>query len=66
MTKAEAIRETAYSEEELIDLALLCAMDKFRKHWHECLAENDMAGAEHYMALTVTYQTMHEEKVVRK
>lgn len=62
MTKDEAIRETAYSEDELIDIALICAMNKFREHWNECLAENDMAGAEHYMALTMAYQTMHEAR----
>ena len=62
MTKDEAIRETAYSEDDLIGIALICAMNKFREHWNECLAENDMEGAEHYMALTMAYKAMHEER----
>jgi hypothetical protein len=61
MTKAEAIKATEYTEADLIDLALLCAKDKFSTLWHKCEHEGDMYDAEHYMNLTLAFKAMREE-----
>ena len=66
MTKAEAIRETGYKEEDLVYIALTCAVNKFQTHWFECESDGDVEGAEHYKKLTTAYNAMRDEMDAKK
>ena len=59
MTKAEAIQNTEYTEQELIKLALTMAAHQ-AKTWRN--GSDDSESWEHYEALTNAFQALADER----
>ena len=60
MTKAEAIRNTEYTENELINLALTMAVQQCKAWRNE---SDDIHSWDHYEALLNAFMAIHEERM---
>lgn len=60
MTKAEAIRNTEYTENDLINLALTMAVQQSRE-WRN--RSEDSESWDHYEALLNAFMAIHEERM---
>ena len=58
MTKAEAIQNTEYTENELINLALMMVVQQC-KNWRN--ESDDIHSWDHYEALLNAFMAIHEE-----
>lgn len=63
MTKNEAIRNTEYTEEQLIDLALAFAIQEMRKFRQEAEKENDAEAFDHYENLRLAFGAIYDERM---
>lgn len=60
MTKAEAIQNTEYTENDLINLALTMAIQHCREWRNE---SEDIESYDHYDALWNAFSAIHEERL---
>lgn len=65
MTKTEAIRNTEYTEKELIDLALMFAIQEMRKYRDQASEEADVEAYDHYENLRNAFSAIHEERIAK-
>ena len=65
MTKTEAIRNTGYTEKELIDLALMFAIQEMRKYRDQASEEADFEACDHYENLRNAFSAIHEEYIAK-
>ena len=65
MTKEEAIRNTEYTEKELIDLALMFAIQEMRKYRDQASEEADIESYDHYENLRNAFSAIHEELIAK-
>jgi len=63
MTKTEAIRNTEYTEKELIDLALMFTIQEMRKYRDQASEEADVEAYDHYENLRNAFSAIYEERV---
>ena len=63
MTKTEAIRNTEYTEKELIDLALMSAITEMKNYRNQASEENDFEAYEHYENLRNAFTAIYEERI---
>lgn len=65
MTKTEAIRNTEYTEKELIDLALMFAIQEMRKYRDQASEEADIEAYDHYENLRNAFSAIYEERIAK-
>lgn len=63
MTKTEAIRNTEYTEKELIDLALMFAITEMKNYRNQASEENDFEAYDHYENLRNAFTAIYEERI---